>query len=153
MTKENITESYDEEMEQILQKMVDEDIDITARAVIRKHSKINAASTITRNKNRKEILLKYQEKQSEYRLWRKRLSKRSHSSAAMDMTTKDLRIKELESQVDVLTASHLAMIRAVGELGGFSKWTQLFENHESIISKLEALKSLPDKIIDLPSDY
>jgi hypothetical protein len=62
--------------------------------------------------------------------WRGRPSKLSGVAAAGALADRDIRIAELESQVALLTASHVAMIRAVGELGGFSKWAQFYDSYD-----------------------
>ena len=144
MTEEVKARSYDPYMERILQDMIERDEDITARAVARLHPRIKAASSVTRNPERSALLARYQKKQDEYRNWRHRLSKRSRDSAALDLAGKDLLIKELELQVEILTASHVAMLRAVGELGGFSKWAQFFESYKEIRDTLTKLGAVPD---------
>lgn len=133
----------DNEMEQILKEMLDRDEEITARAVIRRHSKLKAASSITRNLHRTVLLTRYQEKQAELRNWEKRVRKKSKENVAQDLAERDARIAELERQVEVLTASHVAMIRAVGELGGFSKWAKFFEHYQSIRDELTSSGALP----------
>lgn len=140
-------ESYDSEMEAILQTMLDADEDITARGVIRLHPKLSAASSITRNPARSEMLALYQNKQEEFRGWRKRLAKRSKDSSAMDLAEKDIRIAELEHQIEVLTASHVAMLRAVGELGGFAKWAKFFDDFKGIRDQLSKMGAMPKKIL------
>lgn len=135
--------SYDPEMEKILQTMLEGDEDITARGVIRRHSRLSAASSITRNPARSEMLARYQARQDEFRGWRKRLAKRSRERSAMDLTEKDIRISELERQVELLTASHVAMLRAVGELGGFAKWAKFFESYQDIRNELTKLGAIP----------
>ncbi len=137
-------DSYDPEMECILKQMLESDEDITARGVIRLHSKLSAASSITRNPTRSKLLAIYQAKQAEFRRWRKRLSKRSKDSSAMDMAEKDIRISELERQIELLTASHVAMLRAVGELGGFSKWVKFFADYQEIRNELTKIGAMPD---------
>ena len=144
MTEETKLQSYDPEMESILQEMLERDEDMTARAVARVHPRVKAASSITRNPDRSALLAGYQKKQEEYRDWRKRLTKRSRDSTAMDMAEKDVRIKELEQQVEILTASHVAMLRAVGELGGFAKWAQFFESYKEVRDNLAKLGAMPD---------
>jgi hypothetical protein len=144
MTEETKPQSYDPEMESILQEMLERDEDMTARAVARVHPRVKAASSITRNPDRSALLASYQKKQEEYRDWRKRLAKRSRDSTAMDMAEKDIRIKELEQQVEILTASHVAMLRAVGELGGFAKWAQFFESYKEVRDNLAKLGAMPD---------
>lgn len=133
----------DNEMEKILKNMLDHDEEITARAVIRRHSKLKAASSITRNSGRVALLGYYQEKQTELRNWQKRVGKKSKENVAKDLCERDARIAELERQVEILTASHVAMIRAVGELGGFSKWAKFFEDYQSIRQKLAELGAMP----------
>lgn len=140
------TKSYDSEMEVILQTMLESDEDITARGVIRLHLKLSAASSITRNPARSEMLAFYQKKQEEFRGWRKRLAKRSKDSSAMDLAEKDIRIAELEHQVEILTASHVAMLRAVGELGGFAKWAKFFEDFRGVRNNLNKMGAMPVKI-------
>ncbi|MNE99013.1 hypothetical protein D3C87_2002360 [compost metagenome] len=71
---------------------------------------------------------------------------------AATLAEKELRIAELERQVRLLTSSHLAMIRVVGELGGFSKWAAFYEHYAAARAQLEALGALPVATITaLPS--
>lgn len=137
-------ESYDPEMEEVLKEMLDRDEDITARGVVRLYPKLNAASSITRNPNRLKLMMAYQAKQSEFRTWRKRLAKRSYDSSAMSMAEKDIQIKELERKIEMLTFSHVAMLRAVGELGGFAKWAKFYESFKEIRSELAKMGAIPD---------
>lgn len=148
MDDANITQPspIDNEMEHILRDMLDRDEEITARAVIRRHSKLKAASSITRNRDRTALLTRYQEKQAELRNWGKRVSKKSKENVALDLAERDVRIAELERQVEILTTSHVAMIRAVGELGGFSKWAKFFQDRQAILEALHELGAMPKNI-------
>jgi hypothetical protein len=49
------------------------------------------------------------------------MPKHSREQPTNQLAQKDLRIAELEHQVEVLRVSHLAVIRTVGELGGMGK--------------------------------
>ncbi|MCC8913241.1 hypothetical protein JH298_21595 (plasmid) [Xanthomonas campestris pv. campestris] len=133
----------DPEMRRVLEDLLSRDEDITARAVARLHPRINAASSITRSVERSHMLAQYQERQAEFRRWRGRPGKLSGVAAASALADRDVRIAELESQVALLTASHVAMIRAVGELGGFSKWSQFYESYQASRNKLAQLGALP----------
>jgi hypothetical protein len=135
----------DTEMLTILEKMLQENIDITARGVIRQHSELKAASSITRSKERSELLEYYQKKKNELRNWHKRLGKTSKNNIANELAEKDLRIVELENQVEILTPSHIAMINAVGELGGFTKWAKFFENYHDFVEQLNKMNALPNQ--------
>lgn len=145
---EQPTPGPDPEMRQVLDDLLARDEDITARAVARLHPRINAASSITRSKERSGLLAKYQERQSEFRRWRGRPGKLSGVAAASALADRDVRIAELESQVALLTASHVAMIRAVGELGGFSKWAQFYESYRGGRDQLAQLGALPEATVE-----
>lgn len=144
----SIAES-DAEMRQVLDDLLARDEDITARAVARLHPKINAASSITRSVERSRMLAQYQERQAEFRRWRGRPSKLSGVAAAGALADRDVRIAELESQVALLTASHVAMIRAVGELGGFSKWAQFYDSYSGSRDQLASMGALPEAKVEI----
>lgn len=144
MTEHDETTSVgDVEMRKILEKLLADDEDVTARAVARLHPSIKAASSITRSESRSTLLAEYQHRQSEYRHWRGRVAKRSGADTAASLADKDIRIAELEVTVQLLTASHLAMLRAVGELGGFSKWAKFYEHYRDARDKLAELGAIP----------
>lgn len=144
MTDNNdVASASDEQMREILETLLADDEDITARAVARLHPSIKAASSITRSDSRSRLLAEYQQRQSEYRRWRGRVAKRSGADTAASLADKDIRIAELEATVQLLTASHLAMLRAVGELGGFSKWAKFYEQYREARDKLTELGAVP----------
>jgi hypothetical protein len=134
-------------MVDILKRLLEEDADITARAVARLHPSLAAASSITRNPARMALLAKYQEQQADYRRWIGRVRRMSGTEQSAVIAAKDARIAELEVAVQVLTASHVAMLRTVGELGGFSKWAKFYENYSSVRDKLSALGALPTSTV------
>lgn len=143
----NATSQGNELLIKILEDLFDRDEDITARAVARLHPSIGHASTITRSPHRADLLAQYQAKQREVRSHIGRMAKRSKEKVAADLTSKDQRIAELERQVDILRASHLAMIRAVGELGGMRIWLRFFEDHKTIRDELHRLHVMPDAAV------
>jgi len=143
------TSHSDPEMSRVLEDLLSRDEDITARAVARLHPRINAASSITRSVERSRMLAQYQERQAEFRRWRGRSGKLSGVAATSALADRDVRIAELESQVALLTASHVAMIRAVGELGGFSKWAQFYESYSGSRDRLAQLGALPEAAVEL----
>ena len=145
--EENIERPEDDAMVQVLEQLLAEDVDITARAVARLHPSLKAASSITRSPKRMDWLLKYQERQASYRRWNGRTKRMSGTQQSAVLATKDARIAELEETIQLLTASHVAMLRAVGELGGFSKWTKFFGDYSSVRDKLSALGALPTSTV------
>lgn len=137
---------HEAEMRVILDTLLADDQDITARAVARLHPTIKAASSITRSETRNALLKDYQRRQHEYRVWRGRVGKQSTINVAAALAKKDLRIVELEASIQILTASHMALLRAVGALGGFSKWAKFFETHQEVRRKLADFGAIPENI-------
>jgi hypothetical protein len=114
---EQARQGSDPDMVRVLDDMLAANENITARAVAKKHPSISHASSITRHAVRSELLRRYQSRQREFRTWAVRLPKLSRARVAVQMAEKDRRITDLEHQIDILRGSHVAMIRAVGELG------------------------------------
>ncbi|WP_228536340.1 hypothetical protein [Noviherbaspirillum malthae] len=140
-------QDHDHKMREILETMLATDQAITARAVARLHPSLTAASSITRNQERSRLLAQYQERQTEYRRWRGRVGKQSGADAAAALEQKEHRIVELEHNTQLLIASHLAMLRAVGAMGGFSKWAQFYEQYRDVREKLAALGAITDATV------
>jgi hypothetical protein len=128
------------EMLSVLERLLAEDIPITARAVARLHPTLKAASSITRNSARSALLAKFQARQAEFRRWRSRTTRQSAFDSALTLTAKNSQISDLEAKVQLLTASHVAMLRAVGELGGFAKWARFYDSYAAVRNNLEALE-------------
>ena len=133
----------DPEMLRILEEMLEADVKITARAVARKHPSVKHASSITRNDTRVALLRQFQAKQKQYREWHDRAPKRSRDQLARQLAQKDARITELERQVEALRISHMAMIRAVGELGGMPKLLKLYEGVRHVRAEPDKMRLLP----------
>jgi hypothetical protein len=87
-----------------------------------------------------------QYRQKEYRRWRDRVGKKSGVQVAATIADKDIRIVDLESQVALLTASHLAMLRVMGELGGFARWAAFYEQFREARQQLDRLGATPKLI-------
>jgi len=120
----------DERIAQALESMFEHDGDITHRAVVRAVEGLSAPSSITRDSYRRSLVEHYQTMQAERRHWVKRIQKVSQASTVAQLAAKDRRIEELERQIAILTASHKAMILAVGEMGGMTAWRRFFEGYE-----------------------
>lgn len=148
MTNEELLNlsKIDQEIVNILEQMIEDEEKITVRAVIRHHATLKAPSSITRNKLRSLLIEEYSNKQQELEAWQKRVGKTSKEKLSKSLATKDLKIMELEKKVDLLTASHVAMIRAVGELGGFSKWADFFKDYQSIRDELVKMGAMPNNV-------
>ncbi|NHZ32878.1 hypothetical protein [Massilia rubra] len=149
MNEEKDMPEQDAKMRGILETLLTNDQDITARAVARLHPSIKAASSITRSESRAALLADFQKRQHEYRAWRGRIGKQSAADTATALAKKDQRIAELESYVQILTTSHVALLRAVGAMGGFSRWAQFFEKYQDVRRKLSDLGAIPESVAQM----
>jgi hypothetical protein len=86
-----------------------------------------APSTISKKLIGIEALYRYSEE------WR------SRNQLARQLAQKDARIAELERQLEILRVSHIAMMRAVGELGGTSKLLKMYEGYREFRGELQRL--------------
>jgi hypothetical protein len=139
----SLAPSDENKMRDILEMLLEQDDNITARAVARLHPTIRSASSITRSETRSAVLAEYQCRQKDYRRWRGSVGKQSRVQVAATIADKDIRIADLESQVELLAASHLAMLRVVGELGGFGKWAAFYYQSREARQRLERLGATP----------
>jgi hypothetical protein len=92
----------------LLDQLLANDEDITAREIARRHSTLSSASTITRHPKRRALLETYQARQVELRLWGKRLTKTSKGETASKLALQQAHIDKLEATVKTLTQGHLA---------------------------------------------
>lgn len=136
-------DTANEELTRILEELLQRDEDITARAVVREHSSLANPSAISRNEERRQLVEQFQQRQKEMRRWQGRLKKQQRDKAAADLTQRDTRITELEGQLTALTDSHVAMIAAVGELGGMGKLMKFYDHYRDVRDKLHTMGALP----------
>lgn len=143
-TEQSMHPHVDEQFIQILEELLETDEDITARAVARRHPTIRHASTITRNEHRARALAEFQSRQKQLRQHIGRIGKRSKDATASELTKRDELNADLKRKNEALLASHVAMIRVVGELGGMSKWVQFFEQgYRPIRDELYKMNAMP----------
>jgi hypothetical protein len=133
----------DESMLRILESLLERDVDITARAVARLHPSLKAASSITRIESRRTLVAQYRHRQNEFRRWQGRVSERTLDHNAAALVDKQSRIDQMETMVALLTASHVALLRSLGELGGFAKWAAFYERFRGARDALQKIGAIP----------
>ena len=141
------------ELETILQRMLNNNIAITARSVVReKDSPFKHASDITRQSERKALLNQYQARQSELRALVEKTDKQSRTNLQARVARLTQEIEILQAERDLLIASHKAMLFAVGEMGGMAAWRKFFPAWDETRQKLNQLQALPNaQVIPVPS--
>lgn len=126
-----------EDVQAIIDELIDTDINVTYRAVARQLNM--ATSSVTRSLERKALVTAGQERQHALREWRQRAGKKSHARLTEQLAEKDREIERLRGQIQLLQASHQALVRAVGEVGGMDAWQRFFEDYEGIKQSLATL--------------
>lgn len=136
------------ELTAILEELLANDVDITARAVVRVHSSINNPSDFTRNAFRSHLLQLYQGKQEEVRKLSKRISGPGATFAAKSIEALESRVKELEDKEEARILSHIAMINAVCELGGTAQLRRFYGKYAAIRDTLVHQGALPSELLE-----
>lgn len=132
----NTLDEQHEELTKILDELLSDDQNITAREVVRRHSTLSSASAVTRHPMRREILETYQQRQIELRLWKSRMGKNSKEDTATKLATQQAHIVALENTVNILTTGHVSLIAAVAQLGGMGKLAKFYANFREIRNSL-----------------
>lgn len=136
------------ELETILQRMLNDNVVITARSVIREQDcPFKHASDVTRQPERKALLDQYQARQSELRALVEKTDKQSRTNLQARVARLTQENETLKAERDLLIASHKAMLLAVGEMGGMSAWRKFFPAWEGTRQRLSQLQALPSAVV------
>lgn len=140
--------AYDKDMEDVLIAMLEKGETITFRSVMRAYPKLKHASALTRNPNRRKVVEIVQTFQQKLVNWSPRVQKQSKASIVGDLAKKDLEIKRLRRQNELLIHSHIGLFRAVGSRGGYSEWTRFFNDYQAIQQELADMGAIPSATIN-----
>lgn len=140
-------------LEEILEAMLLDDVDVTARGVTRRAgSPFRHASDITRVAERKRLLDSYRERQAKLRTVMERADKQSKTNLVSRIAKLEDDKSAVEAERDVLIASHKAMLLAIGEMGGMTAWKQFFTAWEATCESLSRMGALSSADVQpLPS--
>jgi hypothetical protein len=132
-------------LEETLEAMMADNEPITARGVVRRMIGVfKHATDITRTPERQALVLKYAQKQEQIRAAVERTTKKSRSELERLVAEKNAEISRLEDEIELLVASHRAMILGMAETGGFAKWKQFFVQYQTSIDALRDMGALPE---------
>jgi hypothetical protein len=134
------------ELTLILEDLLAQNLDITAREAARRHSLFSDASTITRHPDRRALLADYQKRQQEARRCVAQVVKSSKEDTANKLAGQQHIIDELTKKVEILTTGHLALFKAVGKLGGTAKLVKYYDEYREVRNSLVGLGALPKEI-------
>jgi hypothetical protein len=125
----------------ILENLLREDANISAREIARRHSKLKNASAFTRHPERKALIATYIQRQADARAVRSPHAAGNGCDAVIH--TKTARVNELEQQVKVLVAGYVGVIRAVQAAGGMRALERFWSEYKQVADSLSQMGATP----------
>jgi len=110
------------------EQMLEGDETVTARSLARRAG-LRAASSITRDAARRALLGEFQGQQERRRAWVERAKKASTAKLHQTLAAREEQVAALTRRVQLLTASHKAILLAVDEMGGTKAWARFFTKY------------------------
>lgn len=127
----------------VIEQLLGEDVDITAREIARRHPTLRNASAFTRNPKRHALIAQAQQRQMDARNVSTVPEAKRTTSLVATLGKKTERVNELEGQVAALVASHAACIRAVMHHGGMAALERFWADYKVIGEAIRALEAMP----------
>jgi hypothetical protein len=125
-----------ENVDLALAALLDENIDITPASLA---YRLGAQrSTVTRSEERLKAVEKAATEQKRLRNVAAD-NKSSAETLIAKLAQRDAAIASLERRVEILIASHRAMLMAVGEVGGIAAWRKFFSKWDGVRKELEEM--------------
>lgn len=145
-----LADADNSELLQILEQLLHENVDISAREVIRRHSTLKHATAITRNEARTQLVAEWKDLQTLARSIAVDPAPAKGPSLGQQLDESKVRIKQLEGQVRALVASHAACVRAVYKHGGARSLQKFWTEYDQIGQTLRELGAVPESAEVLP---
>lgn len=114
---------------------------ISARGALKHLQDVRSPSSLTRDPVRRAMVEEFRQRQAEGLAWTRRARKEPVARLDALLAERDRTIAELQHQVQLLVASHRALVHAVGELGGLPAWKKAFEQYEHCLDDLTRLNA------------
>lgn len=141
------------ELAAVLDALLSEDVDITARSVARRHPRLRNASAFTRNLSRMSLIREAQARQNQLRTTLNPHARRVNSLAE-ELGIARKQLQQLEDHRSALIASHAACIRAVMVAGGMSALEEFWKEYRTVGETLRSVSAFPQaaEVINLSED-
>lgn len=128
-------------LQKILDALVSENVDITAREIARRHPHLKHASTFTRNAERLELIGIAQRSQIQAR---EIAAKISGSQTSLPLREDEqIEVAVLQRQVQILVAAHAGLIRSVQLAGGMAALERFWNDYKEISGTIQQLDAGP----------
>lgn len=137
----------DQALTPALRDMLDDNETITVRALVRRMGTVGHASTITRDRWRMARVVEWQAEQARVRSQIERSDKTSRTNLANQLEIQKARVSELEAERNLMCGAMLAMVQAIGEMGGMRAWHRFFDQHSEALRQLRTIGALPSAAV------
>jgi len=124
---------------------------ISARGALKHLQDVRSPSSLTRDPVRRAMVEEFRQRQAEGLAWTRRARKEPVARLDALLAERDRTIAELQHQVQLLVASHKALVHAVGELGGLPAWKKAFEQYEHCLDELRRLNATSERVERRPA--
>jgi hypothetical protein len=125
--------------------MLESDDTVTARSLARRVG-LRAASSITRDPARRAFVGSVQEQQRARRGWVERSRKVSTANLRRDLADRDADLADMNRKVQLLTASHKAILLALDEMGGTRAWVKFFSGYAAGLVTIQTAGAIPNTV-------
>jgi hypothetical protein len=140
------------ELKCVLERLLFENVDITAREVARRHSELKNASAFTRNGTRMTLIAAARQRQAEARNIAANLAPSLDPKNVGESAKRTTETKDLERQVRHLVAAHAGLIRAVQLAGGMGALERFWLEYKEVGDTVRELDAAPRNavVLDFP---
>lgn len=132
------------ELSEVLDQLLEEDVDVTAREVARRHPTLKAVTAFTRNAARAQVIADAQRRQQEVRSVATTPHRKRAETLSEQLERRGEKVTELEGAVSALVASHVACVRAVMRHGGMPALERFWNDYKEIGEQVSSLGAIPE---------
>lgn len=132
------------ELNAVLGQLLEEDVDITAREVARRHPTIKTVTAFTRNAERSKVILDAKQRQQAVRAVALDPHRKRAQSLSTQLERREAKLEELEKTCDALVTSHVACVRAVMRHGGMAALERFWHDYRAIGDELRSADAIPE---------
>jgi hypothetical protein len=137
----------DDRIRSACDQMLEANEKLTARAVARRAG-IGAASSITRDPVRRAMLEGFQREQDKRNDWVKRAKKQSLAKTENQLNRQAITISQFEQLLQLLVASHKAVLMGIDAVGGTREWLRFFRSYRDgiLVEALRVVGAIPEPL-------
>ena len=128
---------------QLLERFLQEDIDITAPALVMASDQFKHPSDITRPVRRGPLFHQYRDRQARLREMARKTDKNAKGKLLIRLDAAEQRVAYAERRNELLVATVRGIILSVGSANGLKGWQKMSADYAALRSELDAMEAIP----------